>query len=763
MAHSIAIISSQAFSLVNFRGPLIKAMVQNGMTVYALAPDYDEGIRQKVAGLGALPITFSLSRVGLNPFLNVRDIWSLSRLLRKLRPDITLCYFMKAVICGSAAAWIAKVPARFVFIEGLGSALSPPEEGRTYSRRILSVFIMMVCSVLLKQAKRVYFLNSDDIKFFQGKKIVRDSQIVRLDGIGLDLTWYAPAPPVLRPVTFLLAARMLRQKGILDYVSAARVVGFRHPQTRFLLVGAPDLNPDSLKKAELQRFVDEGVIEWHGFVSDVRPLLAQASVFVLPSYYREGMPRSIMEAMAMGRPVITTDWTGCRETVDEGVNGLLVPIRNPEALAAAMMRFIEEPGLIERMGINGRLIAERRFDVHRINRIIMDAMGLPLCGSLITLSEAQPKRRRHLLFVVNEDWYFVSHRLALAVAAKASGFNVSVATRVCRHGEHIRVAGIKVIPFYCSRRGYNPVSELFSIIKLIRIFRREQPDLVHNVGIKSALFGSIAARFLPSVRVLNAVMGMGWLFTSGIYWTAPARRIIGYLLGRVSRRSTMLVQNSDDAQLLRQFGVRESQLKQIRGSGVDMSLFRARQEPTGLPVVLFLSRLLWTKGFGEYITAARWCRDHGITAQFLVAGEPDFENPSTVTREQITALSDEGVFIYKGWVTDVPRMLAECHILCLPSYYGEGIPKALLEGAAAGLAIVTTDTPGCREVVRHGENGLLVPPRDADALTRALVRLIESPDLRQAMGARGRVRATEEFNLDIVIQQSLALYEDLLP
>jgi glycosyltransferase involved in cell wall biosynthesis len=373
---SIAIISIQAFSLVNFRGPLIRALTNCGVRVYALAPDFDDGLRTRVSQLGAVPMDFSLSRTGMNPLKDAVNIYQLSQLLRRLAPDAALNGYIKPVIYGSIAAWLARVPKRFSLIEGLGYVFLDTPESRTRRRRLLRWAVTRFYKFALGLNHKVFFLNKDDVSHFVGEGIVVADKVVRIDGIGLDLDYFTPVPPVLQPVTFIMIARMLREKGVYEFVEAARLTRERYPDVRFLLVGYCDENPSSVTETEMHTWAAEGIVEWPGQVDDVRPWLAQASVFVLPSYYSEGLPRGSQEAMAMGLPVITTDWVGCRETVQNGINGFLVPVRDPAALAQAMTRFVESPDLITTMGKEGRRIAEKRFDVHVINRRIMEVIGI---------------------------------------------------------------------------------------------------------------------------------------------------------------------------------------------------------------------------------------------------------------------------------------------------------------------------------------------------------------------------------------------------
>lgn len=373
--YRLALISSQAFSLNNFRGPLVQQLVARGVKVYALAPDFDDTTRAAVEKLGATPVDYSMSRTGMNPLRDVFALFRLTILLRRLRVDAAFSYFIKPVIYGTLAASFASVPKRFAMIEGAGYVFT--DEGkRTKQRRLLRGVVTWLYRLSLAQADRVFMLNRDDEELFVSQGMVSADKVQLLNGIGLDLDHYHLVKPAQGPVCFILIARLIREKGVYDYIEAARKVKTLHPEARFILVGNVDLNPGSVSESEIRAWVSEGVVEWPGQVADVRPWIAQASVFVLPSYYREGLPRSTQEAMAMGRPIITTDVPGCRETVEHGVNGFMVPGRNPDALAKAMLNFVQRPELIPPMGAASRRMAEARFDVHKINGTILRAMGI---------------------------------------------------------------------------------------------------------------------------------------------------------------------------------------------------------------------------------------------------------------------------------------------------------------------------------------------------------------------------------------------------
>lgn len=374
---SIAIVTSIAYSLPNFRGALIAALIERGLRVYALAPDYDDKTRAAVLKLGAEPVDFPLERTGMRPLRDLRDMFRLAALFRRLRPDVVFCYFIKPVIYGSLAARRARVPRRYAMIAGLGYVYTAGVGKMGWRRRLLRGMVSRLYRFALARCSKVFFQNQDDLGQFAAAGLIEPDKAILLKGSGVDLAHFAPAQPVPSPVVFLLMARLLREKGIGEYVEAARLVRASPAgaAARFVLLGGRDPNPGGFTQAEVDAWTAEGVIEWHDHVDDVRPWIAASSVYVLPSY-REGKPRSTQEAMAMARPVITTDVPGCRDTVEEGVNGFLVPPRDAAALAAAMQRFIADPALVVTMGRESRRLAAAHFDVHVINGTILRAMDV---------------------------------------------------------------------------------------------------------------------------------------------------------------------------------------------------------------------------------------------------------------------------------------------------------------------------------------------------------------------------------------------------
>lgn len=373
-----------------------------------------------------------------------------------------------------------------------------------------------------------------------------------------------------------------------------------------------------------------------------------------------------------------------------------------------------------------------------------------------------PNRKPVLLFLVTEDWYFCSHRLSLGVAAAARGYDVCVVTRVRDHGSQITQAGLRLLPFGLARGSKNPFRELRALLDLARIYRRVRPTIVHHVGLKPVLYGSLVASISRPRVVVNALAGMGYLFSSTDWLARMLRPFVeaSYRLLLNRPRNWVIVQNPDDRDLLRQRQIVSGERTVlIRGSGVDLARYAPSPEPTGVPVVILPARLLRDKGVREFVVAASALKERGVEARFALVGEPDPDNPAAIAEQEIAGWVSAGVVEMWGWRSDMPEVFHQAHIVCLPSYR-EGLPKVLIEAAACGRPIVTCDVPGCREVVRHGVNGLLVPARDATALADALAQLLRDPARRMAMGLRARQIAVEEFSVETVIERTLLLYAD---
>jgi glycosyltransferase involved in cell wall biosynthesis len=373
---------------------------------------------------------------------------------------------------------------------------------------------------------------------------------------------------------------------------------------------------------------------------------------------------------------------------------------------------------------------------------------------------------KKLLFVVNDPSFFLSHRLPLAIAARNEGFNVQVATMGGGSVEKIEQLGFTHHTLSLSRSGRNPLIELITFFSMWRLFLQLRPDLVHLVTIKPVLYGGIAARLANVPGVISAISGLGFLFVTkrAQFRLRIIRYVVLFLYRLAMSHSNQIVifQNLTDMNtLVMTGGLRRDKTRLIRGSGVDLSEYNVLPEPDGIPVIVMASRLLKDKGVYEFVEAARILQSRGIKARFQLIGVPDPGNPESVPAETLQSWHKESVVECLGFRSDIHNLFSQAHVITLPSYR-EGLPKVLIEAAACGRAVITTDTPGCRDAIESNLSGLLVHARDAESLTQAMLRLLEDVPMRQQMGRAGRILAEREFGIEKVVAAHITIYHDLL-
>lgn len=372
---------------------------------------------------------------------------------------------------------------------------------------------------------------------------------------------------------------------------------------------------------------------------------------------------------------------------------------------------------------------------------------------------------RKILFVANRAEFFFSHRMPIAYAAQERGFEVHVATPKDPYVSNLKEEGLVWHELELEGKSLNPIQELRTLVHLVQLYQKVQPTLVHHIAFKGVLYGGMAARLAGVPNVVNAFTGLGHLFSSD---TLKVRLVRWFVL-QVSRfsfghpRSRTIFQNPDNIDEFVGRGVIDSNtVRLIKGSGVDVNTFNPMPEQEPPPIIILASRLVWDKGVAEFVEAARKLRRNGVKAQFALVGKSDPLNPNAVPERKLEKWDEEGAVEWWGFQEDMPAVFSDVHIVCLPSYYREGVPKVLIEAAACERAIVTTDMPGCREIVQDGENGLLVPPKNSDALADALRELIDSSERRRSMGARGRQIVKDEFSIEQVVRETMKVYDELL-
>ncbi|MBB6364082.1 glycosyltransferase family 4 protein [Acinetobacter lwoffii] len=366
----VLIIGTVATSFYGFRADLIRTLLKKGYQVYAFTSEYTAEDLIKIEKLGATPITYTLNRGGLNPLADILATYQLAKKIKAINPDLVFSYFSKPVIFATLAAKLAKVPRVIGMLEGLGYTFTEQQEGLSKKTELIKKIQVFLYKIALPQLDQLIFLNPDDPKDLLEKYALKVKKVNVLGGIGLNLQDYPyqPLSNIHLPLKFLFIGRLLKEKGIHEFVQAAKLVKEKYPDTEFTVLGAIDqANLGALSEAELHQLIQTNIIHYPGHVSNVSDWIAENHIFVLPSY-REGVPRSTQEAMAIGRAIITTDVPGCRETVVDGVNGFLVPKWNPEALAEKMIYFIEHPEKVSLMGAASYEIAKEKFDANIVNK-----------------------------------------------------------------------------------------------------------------------------------------------------------------------------------------------------------------------------------------------------------------------------------------------------------------------------------------------------------------------------------------------------------
>ncbi|WP_296317514.1 glycosyltransferase family 4 protein [Winogradskyella sp. UBA3174] len=369
----ILIVASLSASLINFRGDFIASLVKNGFTVYAAAPDHPERIRVKLEALGAIPLEFSLNRTGLNPIKDLNSISELKTLIKEYKIDLVFPYTVKPVIYSSIAANKCKVPV-ISLITGLGFAFT----GLTFKARVLQRLNETLYKLSIRKNKIIIFQNNDDYQLFLDRKIIsKDNKVALVSGSGVNLNQYKTRVKknTSDTISFLMVARLIKEKGIALYLEAAKTLKEKYPKAEFHVIGAPDKSPSAIKLEELNALHENGTIIYHGNQRNVPEHLYNRDVFVLPTYYREGIPRSILEALSVGLPIITTNTPGCKETILKDKNGILIKPMNLNELTNAMEYFLINKEKIEEMGINSRAYAENRFDVNIINNDLINLIN----------------------------------------------------------------------------------------------------------------------------------------------------------------------------------------------------------------------------------------------------------------------------------------------------------------------------------------------------------------------------------------------------
>ena len=366
------------------------------------------------------------------------------------------------------------------------------------------------------------------------------------------------------------------------------------------------------------------------------------------------------------------------------------------------------------------------------------------------------------ILFANTDWYLYNFRLAYATFLREKGWDVVFMSPTGEYAEKLEQAGFRHIPFEISRKGINPLQENEMIQRIKKIYEDEKPDLVHHFTIKCVIYGSLAAQEQGIKAIVNSITGLGYMFLSNKPHVRMLREVVKSLYKRALRGTQVIFENPDDRNFFMEMGlVEESSSHIVLGTGIDTEKFTPEPPPNSVPLTILPARMIWDKGVGEFVEAARMIHESGVKARFALIGNNDTGNPTCIPFDQLSRWQKEGNVEWWGWQDDVQTVISMSHIVCLPSYR-EGLPKILLEAASCGRPIVATDVPGCREVVEEGMNGYLVPAKNANALKDALLKLIEDPEKRIEMGNASRELAIEKFSNQIINDKIYSVYQKAL-
>lgn len=702
----------------------------------------------------------------------MKGVWRLHALLRRLRPDVVQTWMYHADLVGGLMARLAGVRAVSWGIRNSGADLAKSSRS--------SRFLAALCAPLSRLIPAVVVLCAENaMQRHRRWGYAADRMLVVPNGYDLSV-WQPDAQA---------RAEVRAQWGVDDSVAVVGSVARWNPlkdHSNLLAALAVLQHDGDVRTVLIGEGLDTGnadlmaLLHQHGLTQrvmllgrrdDVPRLIQGLDVHVLSSR-AEGFPNVVAEAMAAKVLCVVTDVGDAAHIVDDA--GWVVPPQNAHALAQ---------GMDQALALLGTSQAAER--VARGRQRVVDLFSLETMVSnweavwrrLATDYPRRPQRlsgasdngsltrARRLLFVVNNPAFFLSHRLPVAQAAQASGFDVHVATMDGPSVPTIREHGFVHHAFPLSRSGKNPLQEMRSIHALWRLCRQLRPDILHAVTIKPVLYAGIAARLARVPAYVAAISGLGYLFTREkggvdvLKWTAT--RLYRLALGHPNSR--VIFQNHADQKVLQDAGVvRPEQPVRIRGSGVDLEVFRYVPEPSEPVVALCVARLLKDKGVLEFVDAARLAQHAGSDIRWVLVGSPDPGNPASISEAIVREWHSDGVIEWLGERTDIALLYQQAHIAVLPSYR-EGLPKSLVEAAASGRAVVTSDVPGCRDAIEPGKSGLLVPPRDAVALATAVQDLANDASRRRAMGLAGRELAEQEFDIHKIVQKHLDVYESLTP
>jgi len=757
----ILINSSSLRMLINFRIELLKEILKRGHSLFVTGTNASEADLKIAQNLGIEYFQTSIDKDSFSIFADIRYFIDLVRIVKHVRPDIIFGITHKPAIYGSLAGYFSESKV-FSMLTGLGYAFS---EEKAFKRKTANILLHLLYRICLKRNCTIVFQNHEDREEFERNGLKpRNLDAYVVDGSGVDLRYYKYSAVKTKPFKFLMMSRLIEEKGVREYLMAAEIIKEKHPEVEFHLLGAIDTNPKGVTLDELLNWEMKSVVTYHSEVRDVRAFIKDCTVFVLPSYYREGVPHSVLEAMSMGRPVITCNSVGCKETillkkipkkigkVIVGENGLLVPPRDVETLAKAMEYLITNRKKIDSMSRVGYKYTKVRFDVKKVNMVMLDILQL---GAI---------QKKKILINSSSFRMLLNFRTPLLEYLKEKGYSIYATGGVISdHDKELcKKIGIQYITTNLDRAGTSFFKDLLYLKKLCSVVRDIKPDVILGITHKPIVYGSLAG-LLCNAKIYSSIEGLGYAFSE----EKKAKRIVaGFVLKmmyRLSLRKTtgVIFQNRDDLGVFMDEKLVPNQVKThlVNGTGVDLTHYRFVAMPKGRVHFLLVARMISEKGVGDYAEAARIVKMKYPDVIFDLVGPLD-PNPKSIKMNQILEWQQKDYVTYHGEKTDVRKFLKNASVMVLPSYYREGIPRTLMEALSTGRPIITTNSVGCRETmmrkkfakpdangIEKAENGFLVPTKNPQALATAMLKLFEDRELMKRMARKSREYAVKRYDV----------------
>tara|TARA_Y100001968_G_C19453940_1_gene770816 strand:- start:12648 stop:14960 length:2313 start_codon:yes stop_codon:yes gene_type:complete len=755
---TIIITSNCTWYLYNFRYELLRELNKLNYRLILIAPK--DKYKIKISKFFYRTHDLFLKRGSINPINESLSILHIASLFLKYKPDLIHNFTIKPILYCSIASKLTNKSHIINHFTGLG----PSFRSRSKIINLINYFLNPIYKKILNRNNTInIFHNKSDSDLLIKKGILNNLNIKIINGSGVNATHYKGdllKKNYNKPINVLFPGRIIKEKGIIELVAACKELWSDGYKFKLNITGRIDLeNKSSLNLNELKALSKNKNIIIKGYSENMKSVYKKTDIVILPSW-REGLSKALLESASMGLPIITTDTPGCREVVKNNYSGLLVPVKNKEAIKKALRTLISDYKLGLLYGKNARKHVLKNFTVEKINHQIINIYKKLVKESFIS---------KRLLYLITEDWFFCSHFLERALASKKKGFEILVCSNENKHKKIIENYGLKFIKVKFNRRGMNPFYELKILINIYSIYKSFQPDIVHHISAKPIIYGSIAARLTNIKSLINAPTGLGYVFSSNSLKAFLLRPIVKTLYklllnshnGKYSN-TKVIFENDDDLEYFINLGaLRKKDSVIIRGAGINVTSKLTRyKKDSSIPIITLVARMLKDKGVNEFINAAKEIKNKNIESKFLLVGDIDPYNPSSLKSEYIKKQHKEKFIYWLGWVDNVEKILKETDILCLPSYR-EGLPKALIEGAALGLPIVTTNTVGCKDVVKDGLNGILVPIRDSKKLSEAILKLIKDKELRERMGIESHKIALNKFSSKIIIPQTLEIYNEL--